>query len=58
MTTYQKQLNGKQAIKLAKEQFKDEHGVRPYNALITIMQGTHGRYVLICANGKSTELHF
>ena len=58
MKATQTELNAKQAIKLAKEQFKEEHGVRAYNALITTMQGTHGRYILICASGKSTELYF
>ena len=53
-----RELSYKEALKLAKEQFKDEHRVRPYNALITVMQGTHGRYILICASGKTTEFYF
>ena len=54
-----KVLTAKQAIKLAKKQFIDEHGKRAYNAHISIVpRYAGGRYVHIMASGVSTEFYF
>jgi hypothetical protein len=54
-----KELTAKQAIKLAKKQFIDEHGKRAYNAHISIVpRYAGGRYVHIMASGVSTEFYF
>lgn len=58
MKTSNNNLTAKQAIKLAKKQFIDEHGKRSYNALVTVMNGNHGRYVLVNSQGLSTEFYF
>lgn len=50
----------RQAIKFAKEAYREEHGKRAYNASISIMQGRqrNEKYVLIIAGGVSTEFFF
>jgi len=54
-----KELTAKQAIKLAKKQFIEEHGKRAYNAHVSICaRYGGGRYVHIMANGVSTEFYF
>jgi hypothetical protein len=54
-----KELTAKQAIKLAKKQFIDEHGKRAYNAHISIVpRYAGGRYVHIMASKVSTEFYF
>jgi hypothetical protein len=53
-----KELTAKQAIKLAKKQFFEEHGKRAYNAHISIVpRYAGGRYVHIMASGVSTEFY-
>ena len=51
-------LTAKQAMKIARKEFIEEHGKRAYNALVTVMNGNNGRYVLINASGLSTEFYF
>jgi hypothetical protein len=54
-----KELTAKQAIKLAKKQFIEEHGKRAYNAHVSICSRyAGGRYVHIMASGVSTEFYF
>jgi hypothetical protein len=59
MITKSKNITAKQAIKLAKKQFIEEHGKRAYNAHISIVpRYAGGRYVHIMASGVSTEFYF
>ena len=53
-------LTAKQAIKLAKECFREEHGRRvPNNAGISVHpRNGGGRYVLISGAGLTTEFYF
>ena len=58
MKTSNNNLTAKQAIKLARQQFIEEHGKRSYSALVTVMYGNYGRYILVNSQGLSTELYF
>lgn len=53
-------LTAKQAIKLAKESFREEHGRRvPNHACISVHpRNGGGRYVLITGAGLTTEFYF
>jgi len=52
-------IKNKEAIKYAKQKYKEEYGKRPYNAMITIMKRYGGgNYVLIIGNRLSTEYYF
>ncbi len=53
-------LTAKQAIKLAKECFREEHGRRvPNHACISVHpRYSGGRYVLISGAGLTTEFYF
>lgn len=54
-----KNITAKQAIKFARQQFREEHGKRSYNAMVSVMQRHGGgRYVLVISNGLSTEFYF
>jgi len=53
------QTTKKQAIKYAKEKYKDTFGKRAYDATISIMpRNSGGQYVLLIAQGQSVEFYF
>ena len=49
-----------QAIKQAKKDYRNEYGMRVYDACISIMNADsrNGRYVLLHSRGQSIEVRF